>query len=282
MEHTHIIKMAGIAEAILFACGESVSSQRLAEVLGTDEKEIPDIIRTLNERYEETGSALHIVPLAKSWQLCTKKEFAPYIRAAMENKKGAPLSNAALEVLTIVAYNQPVTKSFVENVRGVDSSSTVNSLVEKGLLAEAGRLDLPGRPIAYKTTHNFLRCFSLSSLSDLPEIPRKSEQINLDENDYLLIGTPDSYLSMRNFFGKEIVIPLLIELDDGVRLQRALDREKQQQEPKYDEMCRRFLADAKDFSEEKLAKCELSVRFQNDELKTCIASIVEYIEKLSK
>ena len=108
------------------------------------------------------------------------------------------------------------------------------------------------------------------------------EQINLDENDYLLIGTPDSYLSMRNFFGKEIVIPLLIELDDGVRLQRALDREKQQQEPKYDEMCRRFLADAKDFSEEKLAKCELSVRFQNDELKTCIASIVEYIEKLSK
>lgn len=104
------------------------------------------------------------------------------------------------------------------------------------------------------------------------------EQINLDKNDYLLIGTPDSYLSMREFFGDEIVVPLLIELDDGVRLQRALDREKQQQEPKYDEMCRRFLADAKDFSEEKLARCRLSVRFQNDELKKCIEAIVEYIE----
>ncbi len=108
------------------------------------------------------------------------------------------------------------------------------------------------------------------------------EQINLSENDYLLIGTPDAYLSMRDFFGKEIVVPLLIELDDGVRLQRALDREKQQQEPKYDEMCRRFLADAKDFSEEKLTQCELSVRFQNDELKKCIDSIAEYIEKMRK
>lgn len=105
-------------------------------------------------------------------------------------------------------------------------------------------------------------------------------QINLEKNNYLLIGTPDSYLSMRDFFGKEIVIPILIELDDGIRLQRALDREKQQQEPKYDEMCRRFLADAKDFSEEKLAECELSVRFQNNELKECIASIAGYIEKM--
>lgn len=178
MEHTHIIKMAGIAEAVLFACGESVSSQRLAEVLGTDEKEIPDIIRTLNERYEECGSALHIVPLAKNWQLCTKKEFAPYIRAAMENKKGAPLSNAALEVLTIVAYNQPVTKSFIEHVRGIDSSSVVNNLVERELLEEAGRLEVPGRPIAYRTTDNFLRCFALTSLGDLPPLPILQPQEN--------------------------------------------------------------------------------------------------------
>lgn len=105
------------------------------------------------------------------------------------------------------------------------------------------------------------------------------EQIDLVKNDYLVIGTPDSYLSMRDFFGKEIVVPLLIELDDGVRLQRALDREKMQQEPKYEEMCRRFLADAKDFSEEKLAKCEFSVRFQNDDLKECIAALVNYIGK---
>ena len=108
------------------------------------------------------------------------------------------------------------------------------------------------------------------------------EQIDLLKNDYLLIGTPDAFLSMRNFFGKEVVVPLLIELDDGVRLQRALDREKQQQEPKYDEMCRRFLSDAKDFSKEKLEQCELDVRFQNDELKKCITLIVDYIENMGK
>lgn len=106
------------------------------------------------------------------------------------------------------------------------------------------------------------------------------EQIDLLQNDYLLIGTPEAYLSMRAYFGKEAVVPLLIEIDDGVRLQRALDREKQQQEPKYDEMCRRFLADAKDFSEETLAQCEIPVRFENENLTECIDALTEYIEKI--
>ena len=106
------------------------------------------------------------------------------------------------------------------------------------------------------------------------------EQIDLSQNDYLLIGTPEAYLSMRAYFGKDAVVPLLIEIDDGVRLQRALDREKQQQEPKYEEMCRRFLADAKDFSEETLSICEIPVRFQNENLTECIDSLVEYIGKL--
>lgn len=171
MERTNTVKMAGIAEAVLFACGEAVPSERLAEVLSVDTKEIPDIMASLNERYEKAESGLIVKPLGKSWQLCTKKEFAPYIRAAMENKKSAPLSNAAMEVLTIVAYNQPVTKSFIEHVRGVDSSSVVNTLVERELLEEAGRLDIPGKPIAYKTTSNFLRCFELKSLGDLPPLP---------------------------------------------------------------------------------------------------------------
>lgn len=107
----------------------------------------------------------------------------------------------------------------------------------------------------------------------------QDEQINLDMHDYLLIGTPEAYLSMRQFFGEEKVVPLLIELDDGVRLQRALDREKLQQEPKYDEMCRRFLADAKDFSEEKIEMCGISVRFHNENLTECIASIMDFIQK---
>lgn len=106
----------------------------------------------------------------------------------------------------------------------------------------------------------------------------QDDQIDLDMYDYLLIGTPQAYMSMRDFFGNEKVIPLLIELDDGVRLQRALDREKLQQEPKYDEMCRRFLADAKDFSEEKILQCGIATRFYNENLSECIASIVDFIQ----
>lgn len=171
MERTHTVKMAAIAEAVLFGCGEPVPLERLAEVMGADIKELPDIIECLNKRYEEAESSLRAKLLGKSYQLCTEKEFAPYIRAAMENKKGAALSNAAMEVLTIVAYNQPVTKSFIEHVRGIDSSSVVNNLVERELLEEAGRLEIPGRPVAYRTTENFLRCFELSSLGDLPPLP---------------------------------------------------------------------------------------------------------------
>lgn len=171
MEPTHTVRMASIAEAVLFGCGEPVLSERLAEVMGADIRELPDIIACLNKRYEESGSALRAKSLGKSYQLCTEKEFAPYIKAAMENKKGAVLSNAAMEVLTIVAYNEPVTKSFIEHVRGIDSSAVVNNLVERELLEEAGRLEIPGRPVAYKTTENFLRCFELSSLGDLPPLP---------------------------------------------------------------------------------------------------------------
>ena len=122
-----------------------------------------------------------LLRLENSYQLAAKEIYAPYIKAALEIKKNSVLSPAAMEALTIVAYNQPVTKGFVEQVRGVDSSGVVNSLVEKGLLAEAGRLDLPGRPIAYKTTDNFLRAFRLSSIKDLPELPDHKEQISFDE-----------------------------------------------------------------------------------------------------
>ncbi|MFR9194499.1 MAG: SMC-Scp complex subunit ScpB [Ruminococcus sp.] len=109
--------------------------------------------------------------LGDSWQMCTHTAYAAVIERAMETKKAAPLSAAAMEVLTIVAYNQPVSKGFVEHVRGVDSSSVVNTLVEKELLMEAGRLDVPGKPIAYATTPHFLRCFGLQSLEELPPLP---------------------------------------------------------------------------------------------------------------
>ena len=99
----------------------------------------------------------------------------------MENKRATTLSPAAIEVLTIVAYNQPVTKSFIEHIRGIDSSSIVNSLVEKDLLEEAGRLDIPGRPISYKTTNTFLRCFKLSSIEELPPLPSHNDQVSFND-----------------------------------------------------------------------------------------------------
>lgn len=161
----------GAIEAIIFASGEPIELYRLSEASGVDVGAIPSMIKLLNERYDDCGSGICIKKLDSSYQMCTREEFAPQIKAALETKKSTPLSNAAMEALTIIAYNQPVSKGFVENVRGVDSSSVVNNLVEKGLVEEAGRLDVPGKPIVYKTTSIFLRSFGLSSIADLPPLP---------------------------------------------------------------------------------------------------------------
>ena len=170
-----------IIEAILFAGGDAVELTKITEAAQVEEESVHKLINMLNDRYEKNGSALVVLRLDDSYQLATRKQFAPYIKTALETKKNALLSQAALEALTIVAYNQPVTKSFVEQVRGVDSSGVINSLVEKELLEEAGRLELPGRPIAYKTTANFLRCFQLESLSELPPLPSPGKQMTIDE-----------------------------------------------------------------------------------------------------
>lgn len=162
-------------EAILFASGEPIDEARIAEAAAIEKNDVTTIVKILNERYSDSSSALNIIHLGSKYQMCTKREYSEYIKAAMESKKQAPLSNAAMEALTIIAYNQPVTKSFVENVRGIDSSSVINTLVDKGLLEEDGRLNIPGRPVAYKTSDNFLRCFGLSSLDDLPPLVRDDE-----------------------------------------------------------------------------------------------------------
>ena len=166
---------ASAVEAILFASGEPVDELRIAEAAQVNNYDVEELIKILNEHYFNTCSALNITHLGNKYQLCTRREYADYIKAAMESKKQAPLSNAAMEALTVIAYNQPVTKGFVESVRGVDTSSVINSLVDKGLLEEAGRLDVPGHPVAYKTSDNFLRCFGLSSLDDLPPLIRDNE-----------------------------------------------------------------------------------------------------------
>lgn len=173
----------GAIEAVLFASGEPVELFRLSEACEVDAGAVPSMIRLINERYDDCGSGICIKKLDSSYQMCTREEFAPRIRAALETKKTTPLSNAAMEVLTIIAYNQPVSKGFVENVRGIDSSSVINNLVEKGLVEEAGRLDVPGKPLIYRTTAVFLRSFGLSSVSELPPLPgQAADEIDTEEN----------------------------------------------------------------------------------------------------
>ena len=160
----------GAVEAILFASGEPVEMYRLSEASGVDTGTLPSLIRLLNERYDDMESGICIKKFDNCFQMCTREKYSPMIRTALETKKNSPLTSAAMEVLTIIAYNQPVSKGFVENVRGIDSSSVVNNLVEKGLVEEAGRLNIPGRPLVYRTTPVFLRSFGLSSTADLPPI----------------------------------------------------------------------------------------------------------------
>ena len=161
-----------IIEALLFASGEPISLDRLSEASGIEPETVVKLIDRLERKYNVSDSAIRVLRLENSYQLSTREEYAPYIKRAMENKRQARLSPAALEVLAVVAYNQPVTKAFVEQVRGTDSSGVINTLVERELL---------GRPITYKTTDNFLRCFKLESLAQLPSLPDEDGQLNLNE-----------------------------------------------------------------------------------------------------
>lgn len=163
-------------EAVLFATGEPIELSRLAQGLQEDETAIENALHKIQEKYESEDHGLCVLKLDDKYQLCTKKQYADSIRAVIEIKKNTPLSQAAFEVLAIIAYNQPVTKAFVEQVRGVDCSGVIANLCQKSLIEEKGRLELPGRPLIYGTTSDFLRCFSLSSLNDLPPVPRNAEK----------------------------------------------------------------------------------------------------------
>lgn len=163
-------------EAILFAVGEPVELQKLSQILETDELLLSQVIENLRALYDERDGGLCILKLDDKYQLCTKKQYADAVRRVLESKRNTPLSQAAFEVLAIIAYNQPVTKAFVEQIRGVDCSAVILTLCQRMLIEERGRLDLPGRPLVYGTTPDFLRCFCLSSLDDLPPLPEKAEE----------------------------------------------------------------------------------------------------------
>lgn len=165
-------------EAVLFASGDPISIERLSQTFELKSEEVEKYIKELENKLESSNSGFYVVRLENTYQLVTREEFAPYIKKAFDIKRRTPLSPAALEVLAVIAYNQPVTRSFIEQVRGVDCSGVVSTLVEKGLIEERGRLELPGRPLLYGTTKTFLRSFSLNDLGDLPPLPKNNPDIN--------------------------------------------------------------------------------------------------------
>lgn len=177
-----IEELTGQAEAILFASGEPVALDRIAQVLGVRTAAAERMVSALQDKYNTPESGVHLLMLGDSAQFCTNPAFIEPVRAALDLKRNTPLSQAAMEVLAVVAYNQLVTKAFVEQVRGVDCSGVVGSLVQKGLLEERGRLELPGRPLLYGTTENFLRCFQLESIDRLPPPPGEGEQQEQEED----------------------------------------------------------------------------------------------------
>lgn len=186
-------------EAILFASGEPLECARIAEALELDMDTVSGALWELARSLDERGSGICLLRLGSKYQLCSRVEYAMQVRSVLDIKKNAPLSPAAFEVLAVVAYNQPVTKAYVEQIRGVDCSGVISTLCQKGLLEEKGRLDLPGRPLLYGTTPDFLRCFCLSSLSELPELPERPDVEDMQDDEI----NNEQGEQIRSFFQQE-------------------------------------------------------------------------------
>lgn len=170
LEIKEIKNLSAAIEAIMFAAGYPMKYEKLADVLGITPSEVKRYVSELVEKYNSDEHGIMILMFPETCQFCTKEQYAESIREGLGIKRGGNLSNSSVEVLAIVAYNQPVTRSFVDLVRGVDSNYAVNSLVDKGLIECSGRLDAPGRPMLYSTTDKFLRVFGLNSIEELPEL----------------------------------------------------------------------------------------------------------------
>ena len=165
-------------EAVVFAAGYPVPYQKLAEVTGLGVREVKRLAERIAKKYEDDAHGIMLLCFKDTCQFCTKEQYGTYIREALGVRRGGNLSGGSMEVLAVVAYNQPVTRAFIDAVRGVDSNYAVNSLIDKELIASVGRLDAPGRPVLYATTDKFLRVFGISSVNELPEIEllRASEE----------------------------------------------------------------------------------------------------------
>ncbi len=165
-----MMKIDNMLEAVLFACGDPVPIERLCALIGADESEIEEAAGRLADFYSFEERGMRLIRLERSYQLVSAPEYFETVRLALETRRPPKLTQAAIEVLAIIAYYQPVTRTYIEQVRGVDSSYTVSVLTERGLIEPCGRLDVPGRPMQFKTTDTFLRSFGLKSLEELPSI----------------------------------------------------------------------------------------------------------------
>lgn len=178
-----INKLKSIIEAILFAAGRPVTKNEMVLALEISEEDVDNIIQNMQEEYKNENRGIELIKVEDSYQLCTKKELYEYVYPVLDKRNKPNLSNAALETLSIIAYNPKITRAEIEAIRGVSADACVYKLLEYGLIEEAGKIDLPGKPMSYKTTNEFLRMFGYSSLEDLPELPR----YKLDENKQIVI-----------------------------------------------------------------------------------------------
>ena len=190
-----IKELESAAEGVLFAAGEPVHIDRICLALGTDRPRAEEALQRLMDYYAFERRGMRLVCMEDSWQLCSAPEYADIIRRAFEIRRPARLSQPALEVLAVIAYYQPTTRAYVDQIRGVDSAYTVGLLLERKLIEECGRLkEQPGRPRLYRTTKHFLRSFHLSSLEELPPLPgvEDSGQLRLEDERMLAVGAEEA------------------------------------------------------------------------------------------
>lgn len=180
-----IDKTKSIIEAILFSAGRVVETKELMAILELSNEDIDTILQSMKTDFEEQNRGIEIIKVGNGYQLCTKKEYYDYIYPIFDNRAKPSLSAAAIETLSIIAYNPKITRAEIEQIRGVNSDGTIYKLLEYGLIEEVGKLDAPGRPTIYSTTNEFLKMFGISSLEELPELPKykidENEQIVIDE-----------------------------------------------------------------------------------------------------
>lgn len=178
-----IEKNKAIIEAILFACGRPVEMKELITAVELPEEDIIKIIRNMQEEYTRDNRGIEIIKVENGYTLCSKKEYYDYIYPMFDNRAKPNISNAAMETLAIIAYNPKITRAEIESIRGVNSDATIYKLLEYNLIEEAGKSDLPGKPMSYRTTQEFLKTFGMSDLNELPELPK----YKMDENEQIVI-----------------------------------------------------------------------------------------------